>query len=189
MDTHPGMLRGMTTLILALILSFDAQAGSLSSISMPDTATVGGKALVLNGMGLREKYFIDIYVGGLYLPEKTTSDRTAIDSDVPKRIEMGFVYNEVTAQQLKDSFDESLAKLPNKGSVSADFAKLNGMMETVNSGDRIVFDYVPGTGTTITVKGSKKGTIAGAEFMKALWQVYLGSSPPTAKLKRGMLSG
>jgi hypothetical protein len=50
-----------------------------------------------------------------------------------------------------------------------------------------VLDYVPGTGTTVTVKGAKKGTIAGADFMKALWSVYLGANPPTAKLKSGLL--
>ena len=40
-----------------------AHAASLAGVTVPDSATVGGSTLVLNGMGLREKYFIDIYVG------------------------------------------------------------------------------------------------------------------------------
>ena len=30
---------------------------------------VGEQELVLNGMGLREKFWVDVYVGALYLPE------------------------------------------------------------------------------------------------------------------------
>ena len=48
---------------------------------------------------------------------------------------------------------------------------------------------MPGTSTTVTVRGKKKGTIAGEDFMRALWAIYLGSAPPNKALKRGMLGG
>ncbi|MFT4627697.1 MAG: hypothetical protein ACI8PZ_006384 [Myxococcota bacterium] len=62
-------------------------------------------------------------------------------------------------------------------------------MSGVSPGDVMEFEYVPGAGTTVTVKGADKGTIEGVEFMRALWAIYLGSSPPTGKLKKGMLGG
>ena len=46
---------------------------------------------------------------------------------------------------------------------------------------------MPGKGTTVTVKGKVKGTIEGADFMRVLWAVYLGDSPPTKAFKTGML--
>lgn len=51
------------------------------------------------------------------------------------------------------------------------------------------FDYVPGTGTTVTIGGQAKGTIPGADFMRALWGIWLGDQPADAKLKAGMLGG
>jgi len=60
-------------------------------------------------------------------------------------------------------------------------------MELVHSGDEVVFDYVPGKGTQVKVKGKDKGTIEGADFMRALWTIYLGPNPPSESLKKGML--
>ena len=154
---------------------------------MADTAEVGGKSLVLNGMGLREKYFIDVYVGGLYLPQKTTSESQAIDDDVPKRLVMHFVYSKVTKDQLVETFEEGVQNVPNSAAVLPKFQELYGMLSDVARDDRIDFTYVPQQGTEVVVRGETKGTIAGADFMHALWAIYLGTSPPTAKLKRGLL--
>lgn len=176
-------------MLLSALLFTPADAGELSSVTVPDSVTVGGKELVLNGMGLREKFFIDIYVGSLYLPAKTSDASKAINDDVPKRIDMNFVYSEVSKDKLTGAYVDGFKAAKADESQKENLAKLNGWMETVNSGDLIRLDYVPGTGTTVYVKGAKKGTIAGADFMKALWSVYIGSAPPTAALKKGMLGG
>lgn len=176
----------MLSLMFALLLG-PAFAGSLAGVTAPDTATVGGQTLVLNGLGLREKFYFDIYVGALYLPAKTTSGTTAITQDVPKRIQMTFVYSAVTKAQLVEAYDEGLAYDKNAAAVKDRFETLEGYLTDVAAKDVITFDYVPGAGTTVTVKGVKKGTIAGKDFMESLWAVYLGEHPPTAKLKSGML--
>ena len=173
--------------LLSVLLSAPAQAGELSSVKVPDTVTVGGKSLVLNGMGLREKFFIDIYVGSLYLPAKTSEAKKVIEDDVPKRIDMNFIYSEVPKDKLTSAYVDGFAAAKAETTQKENLATLNGWMETVNAGDVIRLDYVPGTGTTVYVKGTKKGTIAGADFMKALWSVYVGSAPPTSALKKGML--
>lgn len=174
------------TLLSSLVLA-PAHAGELSSVKVPDSVTVGGKELVLNGMGLREKFFIDIYVGSLYLPAKTSDANKVINDDVPKRIDMNFIYSEVDLEKLTGAFADGFAAANAAESQKANLAQLNSWMETVHANDVIRLDYVPGTGTTVYVKGTKKGTIAGADFMKALWSVYVGSAPPTAALKKGML--
>lgn len=177
----------VTSLLFAAFLSSPAYAGELAGVTLPDTANVGGKSLVLNGMGLREKFFIDVYVGGLYLPAKTTNAQSAIDQDVPKRIEMHFIYSEVSKEKVTGAFVDGFDAVGAKSSQASGLAKLNGMMETMHSGEKMVLDYVPGEGTHVFLKGQKKGTIAGVDFMKALWGVYLGPSPPTSALKKGML--
>ena len=178
----------MTALMLGLLLSLPANAGSLSSVTVPDSATVAGQSLVLNGMGLREKFWIDIYVGSLYLPSKTTDASKAINDDVAKRITMDFIYSEVTKEQLIETFQEGLAKQPNASAeVKAGMATLNTWMQDVHAGDKIVIDYVPGTGTTISMKGQAKGTIEGVDFMRSLLTIFIGDDPPTAAFKAGMM--
>ncbi len=176
-------------LLLALLLSGPSHAESLAGVTLSDSVTIDGSTCVLNGLGLREKYFIDIYVGGLYLKNPTANSSTAISSDQPKRLEMAFIYSEVTKAQLADAMNEGLVKQSNAAAIKARMDKLNGWMEDVHPGDRVAFDYAPGKGTTVYVKGTNKGTIEGVDFMKALFTVYLGGSPPTAKLKKGMMGG
>jgi hypothetical protein len=165
----------MTSALIALCtLLAAADAASLAGVTMPDTATIGGQPVVLNGMGLREKYWIDVYVGGLYLPSKTTDAARAIADDVPKKIVMQFTYA-LDKAKLSETMSESISR--------------SSSAEVVAPGDQVVLEYVPGQGTSIIVKGTKKGTIPGIDFMQALFEIYLGAKPPTADLKSGLLGG
>lgn len=173
-------------LLSLLALAF---AGTLAGVTLPDTATVGGQAVALNGMGLREKLTFDVYVGGLYLKTPTKDAKAAIAADEPKRIVMHFVYREVSREQLVETWQEGFA---HQGAAAAarkaDLDKiLAAMPETIVRGEQIVLDYVPGVGTTVTAKGKTIGPIPGADFMRIVWTVYLGPHPPTEDLKEGML--
>lgn len=166
-----------------------AFGGELAGVTLPDTATVGGQPLVLNGLGLREKYFVDVYVGGLYLPARTTDGAKAIADDVPKRLVMHFVYSSVPAAKMVETFEEGFAQLPDRAPLADRIAKLEGWMVDLTTGDRVEFDYVPGVGTTVRVKGREAGVIEGADFMRGLFSIYVGPNPPTAALKKGLLGG
>lgn len=171
----------LTTLLLAL----PAAARKYEGVTLPDTIELGGHKLVLNGMGLREKVFVDVYVAGLYLPAKTKDASKAINDDVPKRIQMVMkrdVGKDKLAETMRDSINAS-----GQAAAKAKANTLAGWMESVKEGDHIVLDYVPGKGSTVTVKGKVKGTIEGVPMMKALWGIYLGKSPPSSALKKGLL--
>lgn len=178
----------LTSTTLGLLLfSTPAAAGSLAGVTLPDTLTVGGQSLVLNGMGLREKYFIDVYVGALYLPAKTTDATKAITDDVPKQITMHMTYD-LSKDKLAETMRESIGAAGN-AEAKKHISTVAGWMEDVTAGDQIVLRYVPGKGTSVIVKGTTKGTIAGTSFMQAMFGVYLGSKPPTSALKKGLLGG
>ncbi|MFK7926948.1 MAG: chalcone isomerase family protein [Myxococcota bacterium] len=185
-------MRWLSPLFLGLVMmaAEPALAATLSGVTLSDSATVSGSPLVLNGIGARKKYMFTVYVGALYLPAKTTSAQKAINDDVAKKLVMHFVYSGgVTKKQLVDTYKEGLAKQGNAASLQAKYDTLFGMLSDVGSGDEIVFDYAPGAGTTVRVKGAKKGTISGKPFMVSLFTIYLGSSPPTGALKSGMMGG
>ena len=183
-----------TAAALVLTLAFAAapiaSAAELAGVSMPDRAEAGGQALVLNGQGLREKLFVDVYVAGLYLPAKQRSEKAIFGSDTPRRLVMHFVHD-ATKQQICDAWKESLeANRPDaSAALEEDFDTLCGMMADIVDGEQMVFTYVPGTGTAVEVKGASKGTIAGKEFADALYASWIGEHPATSKLKKGLLGG
>ena len=45
-------------------------AENLAGVSMPDSTKVNNETLILNGLGLREKYWVDIYVADFISPGK-----------------------------------------------------------------------------------------------------------------------
>lgn len=65
---------------------------------MSDTAAVGGKTLMLNGMGLREYFIFDVYVGGLYLPEKVSTSQAVLAESGPYQVTLQLLHD-VTRKQ------------------------------------------------------------------------------------------
>ena len=167
---------------------FDLHAANLAGVSMPDTVQIGGTKLVLNGLGLRKKYFVKVYVAGLYLEQKSSDPDAIIKADVTKQIVMQFVHG-ASKSQMADAFEESFTNnSPDaRNTMKADIDRLIGALEPVNAGDKMVFTYVPGTGTTLAINGKEKLTIANAAFGPVLFSVWLGPKPPNADLKKGML--
>ena len=60
--------------------------------------------------------------------------------------------------------------------------------KTLSKGDNFVIDWIPGTGTVITVKGKVQGEpFKEPEFFNALLKLWLGPNPADWKLKDAML--
>jgi len=171
-----------------LVSMFQLHAASLAGITLPDTAQVGSSKLVLNGLGLRTKVIVKVYVAGLYVEQKSSDPNAIIKSDTPKQIVMKFLHG-ASKNQMADAFNESFNdNTPDAvKTMKPDIDRLIGALEPVNTGDQMVFTYVPGTGTTFAMNGKDKVTIAGAAFGQVLMSVWLGPKPPNADLKKGLL--
>lgn len=185
------MMRTPIAALLALALAVPAVAGELAGVKLPDTATVGEQTLVLNGLALRKKFFVKVYVAGLYLGEKSGSSEAILGADAPRRGVMHFLYG-VDKAKICEGWDEGLAaNTPNASAeLKKDFATLCSYMEDVKDGEQVVFTYLPATGTEIAVKGQSKGTIAGKAFADGLFGCWIGPKPgPGADFKKGLLGG
>ena len=68
-------------------------------------------------------------------------------------------------------------------------AHILGWMQDMVVGNTMTFTYVPGTGLTVNVNGSNKGTITGADFQRAFFALFIGPNPPNRGLKVGLLGG
>jgi Chalcone isomerase-like len=178
-----------TGVLLATMLSISAlDAASLAGVTLPDTQQVGGKNLVLNGLGLRTEFMVKVYVAGLYLEQKSSDANAIIKADAPNRIVMQFLHG-ASQKQMADAFKQSFTdNTPDAmNTIKPDIDKLLGALEPVKPGDQMIFTYVPGTGTTLAINGKEKLTIAGSAFRSVLLSVWLGPKPPTANLKKGIL--
>jgi Chalcone isomerase-like len=180
------MRNAVVALAFSCALSIPLGAATLAGVTLPDTITVGNQTLVLNGLGLRTKMFFKVYVGGLYLEKKSADAAAIIQSDTTKRVVLQFVYGEVTRDQMVESFTEGF-KGNAPGAVTSQVDQFLAALEAMKKGEQLVVTYVPGTGTTLTIRGRDKLTIAGLPFARAVFSVWLGPKPPTSDLKNGLL--
>lgn len=194
MRTRP-LVFGVPTLALAA-LSFTvtatpAAAGELAGVRMPDRTSAGGEELVLNGMALRTRFFIKVYVAGLYLPEKSGSAEAVLAADGPRHLTMKFL-RAVGKDSICDAWTDGLAA--NTPSAPAElkeqFETLCGWMADVEEGGSMTFTYQPGEGTTVTVEGADRGILEGRAFADALFKCWIGPEPgPGEEFKQGLMGG
>ena len=178
----------LSILLLIAALNSDLRAGTLAGVALPDTAQAGNKVLLLNGVGLRTKIFVKVYVAGLYVEQKSSDASAILKVEVPKRVVMHFVRG-VSKNQITDGFKESFENNTPDATktLKAEIDRFLGALESVNDGDEVVITYLPGTGTTLTIKGNERVTISAPAFASVIFSVWLGPKPPNADLKKGLL--
>ncbi len=178
----------LAVLVFLIASTFDLHAASLAGVTLPDTEQVGGKTLVLNGMGIRTKYMVKVYVAGLYLEQKSSDANAIIKADAPKQIVLKFLHG-ASKSQMTDAFDDSFSdNTPDaKKTMKSEIDQLLGALDAVKPGDQMVFTYIPGTGSSLAINGQNKVTIANPAFGPVLFSVWFGPKPPNADLKKGML--
>lgn len=185
-------MRTRLAALLALFLTASAAWGAtLAGVSLPDRAEVDGKPLVLNGLGLRSRFVIKVYVGGLYLPQKEKSAQKILATDGPRRMTLHFIYD-VSKEQMCEAWDEGLEdNTPNASAeVKKSFATLCGWMDGVGKGQQLVMTYLPGQGTRVEVAGKVKGTVPGKATADAILNTWIGPKPgPGGDFKKAVLGG
>jgi hypothetical protein len=167
-----------------------ALAGEAAGVKMPDTITVEGKTLKLNGIGLRKKMLFKVYVAGLYVETPSKNAATLISSDEVKSITL-HVLRSLSGNQIGEAISDGFwhNSKAQMGALTDRLQKLTGMFPAVVEGDQIVLTYVPGKGTNVSAKGQAKGVIEGKDFADALFSVWLGGNPVQEDLKKALLGG
>ncbi|MEJ2590287.1 MAG: chalcone isomerase family protein [Candidatus Thiodiazotropha sp.] len=179
-------------LLFVLLFAGAVHALEVAGVDLPDSIDLqaGHTPLVLNGAGIRKKFFFKIYVAALYLPQRQTDAKKILDMDEPRRMQMDMLYSKVDREKFVEGWNEGFAANQSESemkSLRARLDRFNGMFETLVEGDRVLLDYLPGEGTRVTVKGQVKGVIEGQDFNRALLAVWLGDAPVTRHLKTALL--
>jgi hypothetical protein len=187
-------MKNLLTLVFGLLLCGSASALEIEGVRLEDKAQLGDVSLQLNGAGLRTKLFLNIYVGALYLPQKQTSADAIIAGEHERRVALHMLRG-VSSKTLFGAFDKAIRKNHTSAELIVLDEQLRQMEQIfaaiadVKPADVIMLDYLPGSGTRITVNDMARGTIAGKEFYRALLKIWLGNNPVQQELKKGMLGG
>jgi hypothetical protein len=173
--------------VLSLIASMSL-AGEAAGVKMPDSATIEGKTLKLNGIGLRKKMLFKVYVAGLYLETPSKDAAAVVSSDQIKSIRM-HILRSLDGSQIGEAISDGFwhNSKSQMGALNDRLQKLIAMFPAVVEGDQISLTYVPGKGTSVNAKGQDKGVVEGKDFADALFSVWLGANPVQDDLKTALL--
>ena len=185
----------MRTLILAISFLFgctSAMAAEVSGVFIDNQInTSSGQTLILNGAGLREKFWVDVYVGSLYLAQTSDDITRILSTPGPWRIQLDFVYKEVAQDKLLDSWREGFEKNQSAEALQKLQSRIDTFYGFFDSSavakDQFRFDYLPGNGTTVSKNRKILGVVPGKDFSNALLEIWLGNYPADKGLKKAML--
>lgn len=159
----------------------------VGDVTLPNKVTLSGTEMTLNGAGMREKMWIDLYAGGLYTQTKSSDANSIINSDAPMAMKLhivsGMVSQEKMVGAVNDGFENSTI---GKATVAEKAAFIKCFNDEITKEDEFDIVYANGI-TTVYKNGKEKGTVSGLEFKKALFGIWLGKKPADKDLKKGML--
>ncbi|MBK7050033.1 MAG: chalcone isomerase family protein [Rhodoferax sp.] len=189
------MTKNLTLAALLAVLALNANAVTLDihGIKLEDSATVAGVPLKLNGAGTRYKGPFKVYVAGLYLGKKTSSPEEVVSQPGPKRLSITMVRN-IEARELGRLLTRGIEDNMGKAAVSKlipgmlRMGEIFAVQKKLGPEDNLTIEWVPGSGTVITVRGQVQGEpFKEPEFFKAMMSIWLGPDPADWRLKEELL--
>ena len=160
---------------------------------LDDQRDLRGAPLQLNGAGSRYKTIIKVYTAGLYLGKKASTTEEALAVPGPKRVAITML-RDIDANELGKLFvkgvednspkSEMVNLIPGLLRMGQMFAD----QKQLKAGDTFTIDWLPGTGTLITVRGvPQPDPVKEVAFFNALMRIWLGPNPADWKLKDALL--
>lgn len=188
-----------TTTLLAiaaavgLTVLLPATAREVHGVKLDERTELQGSALQLNGAGTRFKAVFKVYVAGLYLSRAAKTPEDVIQQTGPKRLSVTML-RDIDAAELGKLLTRGMEDNMGKQAMAPLIPGLVRMSQIfsdqkhMRAGDTFAIDWLPGTGSVITVKGQAQGEpFAEPEFFKALMMIWLGPVPADRTLKNALL--
>ena len=148
---------------------------------------VGQSDLPLLGAKLFKYYFWTAYSIALYGPSQARGIDLIL-ADVPKRLVL--VYKrDFEAEDIIKAADKMLRKNPDvdQNKIQNQLDQINKLYVSIKEGESYALEYEPGKGTTLLKNDVALGTVAGAEFAKAYFGIWLSKYPIDESLRDQLL--
>lgn len=180
-------MKKVVSLAALVLVSGVVLALEVGGVKLPDTVSVDGKTLKLNGAGIRKKAFFKVYVAALYVETPSKDAASLVSSSQVKSMRLHMLRDvegpKISGAIVEGFENNSKAALPQLKSRLDQLAK---MIPDVKQGEEIDLTWIPDKGTQVAVRGTNTGTIEGRDFADALFSVWLGPSPVQADLKQAL---
>jgi hypothetical protein len=184
----------MATRLLALLaaLALPLQAAEVAGVKFEAAVRVAETQLALTGAGLRQRFVFDVYAMGLYVRDAKADP---VMQPGAKRVAIHMLRDvdaDTFAQALVDGMrpNHDTATMQALAPRIAELNAVMAQMKQAQKGMAITLDWLPGTGTQMTVDGRVTGApIAGEDFYRALLRIWLGPRPVQDDLKKALLGG
>lgn len=178
-------------LVATLFAATPLQAAEVAGVTIDDSTKSADTELILNGAGVRTRFFFKVYVGALYLTQKTNVANAVIESQAPRRIVLHMLRN-LDADALFGALLDGLKKNHGDAVLAGlkpavdQFEKLMRGIGNAKTGDVIGIDFTS-AGVNVSFNGEARGGVDSEAFARALLRVWLGDKPADADLKQAML--
>lgn len=197
--------------------SLESEKGiSVSGIKLPLQLSRYGEVRNYVGAGTRVKFFMHIYVLGLYMQEPSKDPDVILNSDQPMSVRMQVISSllttEVMVKYIREGFDRSAGENGTTFQNEVDLiCNTFSALDSYKVGDKIDIQYTPGIGITASINGvpydwtlgvkskeeadkllyfDEDGTAAvpGLGFKKAIFGIWLSDDPVDPLLKDEILA-
>ncbi len=179
-------------LVLVALISLSTATAQIrvGKAVLPYEENFADTNLKLNGAGMREMLWIELYAGGLYLQKKNKDPKAILDANETMAIKLNIVSGFVTQKKMIKAVQDGFRK--------ATFGNTKALDERIKKFTRFfsepivkndIFDivYVKDEGVKAYKNGKELGVIEGRDFKYALFKIWLGDEPASEKIKKGML--
>jgi hypothetical protein len=171
-----------------------APAGiDVAGVRYAPTTGVGPATLQLNGAGIRYKAVFKVYAAGLYLGAKAATPEAVYAAPGAKRLHV-VMLRDIDANELGKLFTDGMQKNATREEFGKSIpgtlklAEVFAAKKRLVSGDSFFIDFVPGTGTVVSINGKPAAEpIAEPVFFTALMKIWLGANPADWQLKDALL--
>lgn len=183
-------MKKLLAFVAAITISASLHALEIAGVPVAQTLKLEDTALELNGAGIRRKFFMDLYVGSLYVEAKTSNADTIINSESPVAIQLDIISGMITSERMADTVHEGF-EIATNGKMDHLSERLESFIqvfdEKIEKGDQFVMKMVPGKGLSAYKNGKYLTTVKGDDFGRTLLSIWLGDKPADRKLKQGLL--
>lgn len=184
------MLRIAMSLLTCLAITPLAQAKMVNDVDVADKIQVAEQSLTLNGAGVRSKFFLDLYVGALYLNNHSADANATVAADEAMTIRLHITSSMINGEKMSDATLDGFVKSTG-GNITPIQKEVDSLISAFRDAveDKDVFDlqYVPGQGVSVIRNGELKVVVPGLAFKQALFGIWLSEDPVQEGLKEEML--
>jgi Chalcone isomerase-like len=186
-------MKKLLAAVLFAIASVAHAQVDVAGVKFEPSVNLSGSTLQLNGAGIRYKAVFKVYAAGLYLSKKASTPAEVSATSGPKRMsitmlrdidsnELGKLFTRAVEENMpRSDFGKVVPSLIRMSQVFSDYKNLK-------AGENFTIDWVPGSGTILSVKGKPQGEpFTEPAFFNALLSIWLGAQPADWKLKDALL--